>query len=125
MPRSYQIEWVNNQRPDIVFPAFYKQQSELLMGRIMQLAETYATLIESWMKANANWQDQSGDARRELWAEARRFSEEKIIITFGHGPSIYYGWYLENHFAGKYQIIAPALNIFSAMIEDDLRRIAG
>ena len=124
MPRSYQISWVRGQTPEIVFPAFYEAQAEKVMERIEQLAELYADLIVAWMRENAAWEDQTGDARDGLWAEARRFSQDKIAITFGHGADIYYGWYLESNTHGTYEIVGPALNLFSAMIEDDLRRLA-
>jgi hypothetical protein len=70
--------------------------------------ETQAPTVESYMKANAPWNDQTGAARAGLRAEFIGDRHvERLAIRMFHGVS--YGIFLETRNAGKYAIIAPTL----------------
>ena len=81
----------------LVFPS-------LLFAQLMVECEEQAPETESWMKANAPWEDRTGNARDALWAEA--FGTPAAVgIDVGHGEDIEYGAYLETVSNGRYGII--------------------
>jgi hypothetical protein len=70
-------------------------------------AESCAPDVENYMKMNAPWQDQTGNARNGLFA--RPYVEgDNIGIELGH--SVPYGIWLEVRWDGKYAIIQPTLD---------------
>lgn len=65
-----------------------------------------APRIEEWMKTNAPWKDQTGNARNGLRAEARVGKDDSSIVMYGSVP---YQIWLEVRFGGRYAIIGPAV----------------
>lgn len=123
-PRSYEIYWENDRSPDIVIEEMAMGMYDTIMHQLTLMAEMYAIMIASWMKENAVWQDRSGDARKALWADVFVVGTS-IIIMFGHGPTIYYGWYLEFKNEGRYQIVGPALSAFYPQVFSTAQFIVG
>lgn len=98
------------------FDDWYKRVEEA----VYQLALRYAAEIEAWMKANARWQDQTGNLRQSLFADVERFIEQ-IVIAFDYGLD--YGFWLEFANQGFYAIITPALDQFGPRWVADLQRL--
>lgn len=67
----------------------------------------YAVLGESWMKTNATWTDQTGNARQGLHATTDREKLKRYMIILAHAVS--YGIWLEVRHNGRYEIINPAM----------------
>ncbi len=87
---------------------------------IQQLAKAYAAEIEAWLKANASWQDRTGNLRQSLYAEVESNLNE-IVLAFDYGLD--YGQYLEFSNMGKYAIIAPALDYFTVRFWNDVKAL--
>lgn len=87
---------------------------------VYQLMLSYKPRIEAWMKQNARWQDRTANARQGLYAEVEEFATSVSLIA---DHSLWYGWFLETRHAGRYAIIAPAIDHFYPQIVADLRRI--
>lgn len=68
--------------------------------------EAFVGRLVTFMRDNASWQDQTGDARRGLNAEAYR-SFRQLGIVFYH--SVDYGIWLEIRWSGRYAILIPTL----------------
>jgi hypothetical protein len=87
--------------------------SEVIKSRVMAVLGQQAPQIENWMKTNAPWQDQTGNARNGLAARAYREDDEMGIILYHQVP---YGIWLEVRFSGEYAIIDPALQYWGPKV---------
>jgi hypothetical protein len=106
--------------PDQVFPEFFNQELARVEQAIFQLCQRYVVEIETWMKANAKWQDRTGNLRQSLYAQVEQFTRE-IVLSFDYG--LEYGFWLEFANQGRYAIIAPALDEFAPKIIADIQRL--
>jgi len=75
----------------------------LMIGEALDQA---AADIEEYMKANAPWEDQTGEAREGLGAEA---SNSGFFHTIELFHSVDYGIWLEVKWSGQYAIIVPTM----------------
>lgn len=107
-------------RPTEAFPALTEAYAQAIHAAIVQLAERYAVEIEAWMKDNAPWSDQTGNARQTLYAEAIDFTDV-VVILMSHGVD--YGTFLELAHGGNYAIITPALDYFIPRIWRDVQAL--
>lgn len=73
---------------------------------ITSAVEFQATRSESYMRSNASWNDQTGNARSGLHTNTEHHGSEHRII-FAH--SVSYGIWLEIRWSGRYAIILPAV----------------
>lgn len=77
-----------------------------------------------WMKANAPWQDRTGDARSELQGNIQFNSDSEaasvIRIFLGHGVD--YGIHLELGMGGRFQIIKPGIDRLAAKLPESVVR---
>lgn len=110
------IEWVNPIPANIdkLFPA---------LGILAKAAtEKKASDAERYMKTNASWQDQTGNARNGL--TAKPFAEgNNFGIDLFH--SVPYGIWLEVRFSGRYAIIDPTLPVIGGEFMQLLNGIIG
>lgn len=90
-------------------------------GDVKAAVEALAEEMKQWAQANAPWQDQTGDARRELQAGVTWTDENNFVIWLGHGADIYYGVWLEVRWGGKFAIILPTIQHFAPLIGDRVR----
>ncbi len=89
---------------------------------IKGLADYYAAQIETWMKANAKWEDQTGNARQTLHTAVETSLTETVIYMM-HGMD--YGIWLEIANSGRFAIIAPAVDHFGPQIIQSMREVFG
>lgn len=75
-------------------------------ARMVAVAKYVAPQIQSDMRENAPWQDQTGNARNGLFTTVR-VSTKRVDIVLYH--SVPYGIWLELRWSGKYAIITPSL----------------
>lgn len=97
-----------------------------LEGLLRQATEFKATDAEAYMKSNAPWSDQTGNARNGL--NAQPYSEGAHFgIRLRHG--VPYGIYLETRFSGRYAILQPTLEVkgpeFMRLLNKILARVRG
>lgn len=109
--------------PQDYFARLFDNYTQAVRRAVIAIMTKRAAEIEAWMKVNAIWIDRTGNARQTLWAEP--FVELATIgVVFGHGME--YGWkYLEFIKAGKYSIIMPALDHWTPIIIDDMKKLMG
>jgi hypothetical protein len=81
---------------------FHYVQLRLLAG-----AQTLEPIIEAELRDEAKWQDQSGQARRELSATATLFGRG-IRMILSHGAP--HGVFLERKNFGRYAVLHPYLD---------------
>lgn len=83
--------------------------SNTFINRTKREADRLADRMENYARTNARWQDRTGDARAGLKAiVVDATNGSGFTIAFGH--SVYYGYFLENHFGGQYAIIYETMN---------------
>jgi hypothetical protein len=96
-------------------------QFGLKAKRGMVAAANYAApQIESWMKQNAPWTDQTGAARNGLRADVQTTTNSVAIVIYHSVP---YGVFLEVRWGGKYAILRPALAYGTPVFAEALRRL--
>lgn len=86
--------------------------------------EVLDTAIQAldYAQANAPWADRTGDARAGLDVDVRR---EGNVIVWEMFHNVDYGLYLETRWNGRYAIIMPTLEMFSAQIGRGLSESEG
>lgn len=77
-----------------------------LVHTVTRVMEDYAKEMEDYMKANAPWEDQSGEARAGLTAVVEEHPVQPVIYLY-HTMS--YGKWLEIRWNGLYAIILPTI----------------
>jgi hypothetical protein len=85
------------------------------------LAQYWAAILENDAKTNAQWQDQTGNARQTLHAFAVMLSADMIALYLSHGVN--YGVFLEVRYAGRYAIIWPTIEQHLPMMRQMLQEI--
>lgn len=114
-----EFEW--DITPEVAFTQLTEAYIEAIRRGVRQIAAHYAPLIEEWMKANAPWQDRTGDARRLLNVEAEDLALDMVQISLNHG--VEYAMYLETMFAGAYSVLGPALDVFAPQVWADVQAL--
>lgn len=111
------IEWVNPipGNLDKLYPA---------LGKLIEAAtHKKAADAERYMKTNAPWQDQTGNARNGLAAEPFAEGAGSFGIDLFH--QVPYGIWLETRFSGRYAIIDPTLPVIGGEFMSLLNGIVG
>jgi hypothetical protein len=75
-------------------------------SRMVATARYVAPQIQSDMRENAPWQDQTGNARNGLFTQVQVGTNQVAIVLYHSVP---YGIWLELRWSGKYAIITPSL----------------
>jgi hypothetical protein len=75
-------------------------------ARMVATAKYIAPQIQSDMRANAPWKDQTGNARNGLFTTVKVATNRVDIVLYHSVP---YGIWLELRWSGKYAIITPSL----------------
>ncbi len=70
-------------------------------------AQVMSPRVEAYMKLNAPWKDQTGNARNGLAARAYQDKKDIGIVLFHQVP---YGIWLETRWDGAYAIINPTID---------------
>ncbi len=76
-----------------------------------------AEQAESYMKANAKWQDRSGDAREGLNAAVAEPSPNQFGLVLSHATDLDYPVYLENRWNGRFAIVVPTTQVFGSKLD--------
>lgn len=83
-------------------------------------AQSMAPEVETYMKLNAPWTDQTTNARNGLAARAYAEGSEVGIVLF---HQVSYGIFLETRWGGKYAIIDPAIAEMGPKVMDRYNRL--
>lgn len=79
-----------------------------------------APRVENYMKNNAPWTDQTGNARNGLAARAYTDGDDYGIVLFHQVP---YGIFLETKFGGRDAIIQPTIDAMSPEVMSRFNRL--
>jgi hypothetical protein len=85
------------------------------------VAEARAAEMEQWAKANAPWQDRTGNARAGLSAVPKDSPGVVAEVIISHGVD--YGVWLEIANGGRYAIVAKTIDTFGPLMMRDMQRI--
>lgn len=100
-----------------------KDGDKAVNDAVMTVLEYQAPRVETYMKQNAPWTDQTGNARQGLRAEAYDLGgEQKGIILYGQVP---YQIWLEVKHSGEYAIIVPTIQVMGPEVMKSLEGILG
>lgn len=110
------FEWETS--PEQAFIPMTDQYIRDIRDGVSEIMLRYAPLIEAWLKANAPWEDRTGNLRQSLWSDAFRFADDFILLL---DYDLDYGVFLEFANSGRYAIIAPALDYFAPRIWEDIK----
>jgi hypothetical protein len=107
------IVWRGNLKPGIA-------KYDATVRRAMSLAcRVNAGRAETWMKNNAAWADQTGNARNGLRAVHEPVGRDgDRIVLYGSVP---YQIWLEIRFSGRYAIIGPAVREWAPRVMRSVR----
>jgi len=86
---------------------------------VLAIANQRAPEIQDWMQQNHLWENITGVAEASLAAEVFELGVDMVEIYMSHGA--YYGAWLEVKNAGKYGILAPALDVWGRIVWNDIR----
>lgn len=100
--------------------AEWAAQLERKRAMIRAKMEQRSVEIEEWMKQNASWEDQTGNARRMLTAVVIA-TGDTFAVQVSHG--VPYGADLEFQHAGAYAILGPAIDHWMPILWEDIRQI--
>lgn len=87
-------------------------------------AENLAEEMESYMKANAAWTDDTGNAREGLQAVVAWQDDKNFSIMLGHGAEIYYGIWLEVRWGGRFAIVLPTAQHFGPQLGARIKAVS-
>ena len=106
--------------PEQAFTDLYDQLAARLRQQAIAACYKLAPQIENWLKDNAPWTDRTGNARQALYAEVIPAIGE-IVILLSHGVD--YGFYLETKYAGRYAVIAPAIDHWLPVVIREMQQV--
>lgn len=109
--------------PEQVWPGISARQVANIERDLVKLCDAMAEEVETWMKANAPWQDVTEAARKGLHAELVHIAREFAGVMFSHGEDVEHAIFLEVAHRGQYSIIAPALDYFAPKLKAGAREI--
>lgn len=97
--------------------------NEKVNDAVMAVLEHKAPDVEAHMKINAPWEDQTGNARQGLRAQAYDLGgDQKGIILYHQVP---YGLWLEVKNSGEYATILPTIQAMGPEVMASLENILG
>lgn len=92
-------------------------------GAVEQLLEELAEQVQEYARSNAPWDDQTGEARGGLTAEAVDEGLFQNSIVLYH--TVDYGIWLEIRWNGRYAIIVPTIEHFGPIVMGELSSVFG
>src|SRR5207237_4453779 len=87
---------------------------------LMAVMQYQAPRCEAYMKTNAPWTDQTGNARSGLRAQAFNDGTNYGILLFHSVP---YGLWLEVKYSGKYSLITPTIEAMGPQVMASCQRM--
>ena len=102
------------------------KNAKALKGKLDGAIKAYMTFqaphVQDYMRTQARWHDQTGNARNGLFAKYSNTGDRHAIVAYHTVP---YGIWLEVRWAGKYAIIHPTITNEGQRIFEGLRGLLG
>jgi len=93
-----------------------------VMVAVRAVADYMAQKVQAEMRADAPWEDRTGNARSGLFSVVEA-AEDAVTIWLSHGHTVDYGVYLELAHGKKYAVIMPTIQANLPVIEGMLQQI--
>lgn len=106
--------------PNQTIPQMAEAYARTIFQSGRHIAYEQAEAMENYAKANAPWQDRTGDARERLHATVEETGPIGTIVL-AHGVD--YGLWLEIANGGRYAIIAPTIDVYGPIIMRSLQNM--
>ena len=115
-----QVQWSG----DLLTGSGFDDYAALVQKAVVDVANYFAPVLEAYAKDNAEWTDQTGNARQSLNAGViEELSRDMVIIYLQHGVN--YGGFLETRWSGRYAIIWPTIEQHLEQVREMLQGIFG
>jgi len=118
--------------PDKMIEQLTERYVAAIRQGISDIAKRRAPEITVWMQTNHPWVNRTGEAESRLNTTVDQVEAEIVELLMAHGVT--YGWYLEGvnpalmremANAGRWAILAPAVDVWGPVIMQDIRRLVG
>jgi hypothetical protein len=109
--------------PNQAFPQLMEAYTNTIFLAGRRVAHQTAVDATAWMKEEAPWQDQTGAARAGLHVDELESPGVLTELVFSHDTSLPYVVWLEIAHAGRFAIIAPAIDFWGPKLMMQVRRI--
>lgn len=97
-----------------------QEGNQRVHDKVVSVMQFQAPNVETHAKQNAPWQDQTGNARQGLRAEAFDEGDNMGIVLYHQVP---YGIWLELKNSGEYAIINPTIEVMGPQVMRSIERI--
>lgn len=108
--------------PAEVFPQMVYEYVQAIKRTIRAVLLRFAPEMESWLKENAGWNDQTGNARQTLYALLEESADDLRVVA---DYKMWYGVFLELSNAGRFAVVAPCIDVFAPRIFQALQEALG
>jgi len=110
-------------RPDEAWGGLVEARVTQIESEIVRFAEALTDEIAAYMRAEARWEDRTGDARAGLYADVIHVAQQSVTILMSHGPTIWYSHYLEAVRGGFYGVLPDTVDHYMPVIFREVQRI--
>lgn len=88
-----EITW--NITPEEAWGQLAEQQVDNIEADIVAFVESKLDQVESWLKTEARWNDQTGRARAGLYSDIEHITRHAVYLLMSHDVTLDYTWALE------------------------------
>ena len=121
MPDAPGIRW---RTPPSELARSLDQYGEKVLTAVGAVAQYVATQMQDSAKANAPWEDRTGNARTGLFGTSEvDFASKVVTIYLSHGATIDYGLWLELKSDGKNAVIMSVMQSHYDQLMSLLREV--
>lgn len=114
--------WVEGKDPTSVWMPGYQTYITHLFQLVEDVLEKRREEIENWMKENHVWRNRTQLAQDSLFSKVV-YDNLRFILIMGHGRNVPYSRFLERYMQqGRFSVLRPALDYWSPVLLEDLRR---
>lgn len=103
--RKNRVTWV---RPPAHISANLGRYGQKVEAATVAVAEFIGAKMQNYARANAPWQDRTGNARSGLFYQVVREAARKLVIVY-LAHTVFYGKFLELSHGERYAIIWPTI----------------
>ena len=115
------FQWVI--RPEDVWPDLAQTQIDAIEADLVAMVDGMTDEVAAWMRDNARWNDQTGEARAGLYADIETVARRSVDLIMSHGPAISYSWWLETVNSGRYSVLPDAVDNWAPRLLREAREI--
>ncbi len=121
MPDAPGIRW---RTPPSELARSLEQYGDRVLTAVAAVAQYVATQMQDAAKANAPWEDRTGNARSGLFGTSETdFAQHVVTIYLSHSATLNYGLWLEIANEGKYSVVMSTMEAHYDQLMSLLREV--